>query len=229
MTKFLFISISLSVFVITSLKAQKGYIATDTSSSDVQIIDQGVFRNNREVRFSKSKKGLPTTYYPQDLKEFGFEGSTYITKFVTEGDSKTPYFLLRLSNGPIKLYLLKTRKGNRFFGEGNEEILELAEDSYKEALLKIATDHSLDNSLILVKHNKKSLERFFFLHNRSYKGLFPTLRKGFIFGLSNSLVSINEFEGGSISLGNDVSPIFGVFIDFPLGLNPKWFLNAQAY
>ena len=228
------ITILFSVVVICATQdsfAQKGYIITDSVYQQGHIASQSAFKNNREVNFGKTKKDSHNTYYPEDLKEYGIEGgTTYLSKSIPEESSSASYFLSRLVNGKAKLYALKIKGGHRFFGETNNVLTEIRKDkSFRNTLSNILNNcDSFQTSISLAKRNVRSLTRVFTLHNSCYQGLFPTFRKGLFFGISYTHLTIRTITGNSISMGNDVSPFFGAFIEMPLGLKPGWFLNVQA-
>ncbi|MEZ4945498.1 MAG: porin family protein [Cyclobacteriaceae bacterium] len=230
-----FLSITIVLLFIShfSIIAQVGYIATDTSRSQGYIVDQGIFKNNREVKYSLSKdKSTPTeTYLPQDLKEFQIsDDDIYVTKTIQDNDTTTnTYFLLRLTGGEHNLYMLKNKGEKRFFGETNEELQELPKNSYKEAITTMMDHTDWRRVLPLVRHNRKSLRRFYYLQNNSYSGVIPSFRKGLIYGKSNSSIRIKDLEKKAISIKNKQSTFFGAFIDFPMGLIPNWSINIQAY
>lgn len=210
-----------------------GYIATDTSTSQGYVIDQGVFKNNREIKYSLSRnKSTPVeTYFPQDLKEFQIRNDhIYVAKTIQDNDSTiNTYFLLRLMSGGHNLYMLKTENGKRFFSETNDELKELPKESFKDTISATMDRTDWKRVLPLVRYNRKSLTRFYYYQNNTSNGVLPSFRKGFIFGRSNSSIRIKDLEKKGVSIKGSGSDFIGMFIDFPLGLTSKWSMNIQTY
>lgn len=231
--RFLIITFVLLFISQFSIIAQVGYIATDTSRSQGYIVDQGIFKNNREVKYSLSKDKATSseTYLPQDLKEFQIsDDDVYVTKTIQDNDTTlNTYFLLRLTSGEQNLYMLKTKEEKRFFGEANEALRELPKESYKDTISAMMDRTDWGRVFPLVRHNRKSLTRFYYLQNNSYYGVIPSFRKGLIYGKSNGSIRIEDLEDKAISIKNKKSTFFGAFIDFPMGLKPNWSMNIQAY
>lgn len=211
-------------------KTHNSYIATDTSMSHAKIVDQGIFRNNRQVKVTKYNISEPLIYFPKDIKEFGFDNTVYESKPVHDEDGDHAYFLLRLSKGRSKLFLLKANGGKRFFGERDTTLLELTKETFRESLATLWNSNDKTEPAIAdAKFNKGSLQRIFHFHNKSYSGFFPRFRKGVLFGVSVSSFTVKGESGESVNVGMNWSPFYGAFIDFPLGVSPHWFMHTEVF
>ena len=220
----------LFVFLISSsVNAQLGYIRTDTLYFQGKLLDQGIFLNNREAKFRMGEKNM-VTYTPGQLLDYGFiNGDTYVKKVLNEA-SNSEYFLLRLVNGERRLYELREKKGSRFFIEHDSALVEIKiETSLSEQLSRVLKPcGTYQNVSTLARNNKASLTRAVLLSNKCYNGLFPRFRAGALLGYEIGSLSISNIVGPTSIQASGSSPVVGVFIDFPTGMSPYWFVNIEA-
>ncbi len=211
-----------------SASAQNGYLRTDSTYLQGTIVDQGVYKNNRELVFKDGNKIV--TYTPEQVFEYGFmKGDVYVRRSIREGNQSKSYFFLRLVNGDRNLYQLKDdRDAMRFFIEHDSSLVEITSAAFRDQLAtQLKPCGSSQNILKLVRFSRRSLKRAAILNNKCFKGLFPSTRVGGMLG----------YESNEFSLSNTVivdhlyfqttttTPITGVFIDTPAGMIPSLFLN----
>jgi hypothetical protein len=218
------------ILISSRVNAQLGYIRTDTSYIQGKVLDQGIFLNNRQAKFRTGKKEGMVTYKPSQLLDYGFiKGDAYVKKTLQDG-SKSEYFLLRLVNGDRKLYELREKNGSRFFIEHDSALVEIQ----NETSLSVQVSHELkpcgtyQQMSTLAHHTKASLTRAVLLNNKCYNGQFPRLRMGALLGYESSNLAVANIAGHTSIQTFGSSPLVGVFIDFPLGMSPFWFMNVEA-
>jgi hypothetical protein len=220
-----------NIVFIPFSQAQFAYIITGKSFTKGWIEDQGIYKNNREVRFKENDYEPYKTFYPSQIKGYSTEDrKEYITKSIQENDSAVEYFLLKLAGGEVTLYMLKAQNGDRFFGDNGNGLVELkdSQDFNTTLPLLFNTCREFNTSFLIARHNSKALTRAFKLQKKCYKGHFPSTRMGAYFGLSATRLSFMNINDERVQL-SDSSPFFGAFVDTPIGVSVNWFIVLQAF
>lgn len=189
-----------------------------------RIESQNRYKNNREVRFARSKTSPIVIYTPDDLIQYARKNEVYDSKAVTDANGQKNYFLYRETEGPITLYSLKLRRGSRYFLFKDEVLTELTKKSFR-SLLSNDFSESIQRQLPLVSFHAPSMSRFVHLGNQGYSGSLPFVRKGIVFGLANTSPSVADNKSHLSSPG--LAPYYGLSFEFPLGFNPRLYFSFQ--
>lgn len=212
-------------FFATSLFAQTGYYATDsTMSSGIKLIDGTDYDNSRVCKVKKGKEIIKFT--PYEISEYGFnEDRTYVSKDIYISDSSEKVFLERLVKGETNLYYYKGKNIKTFFLEKDStifiEISKKNNNGYKSILNEFTNDcNAVSNAIKLVRYNKKSLAKLTERYNNCELKPFPFLRYGVIIGyeidklIPNSNVEIDYLNEFSYKYESGYT--IGLFIDNPI-------------
>jgi hypothetical protein len=194
-----------------------------------EVSDQGLYKNNRQLVFIEQEK--PVTYTPDQVKEYGLtNGDVYVKRSVPDGQKTTDYFLLRLVDGDRMLYVLKEKKGSRFFIERDTLMAEIKKTAPLNDQLTLQLKRCSSNQQFArwARYKRTSLKRVLLLSNACYNGFFPRLRIGALTGLALSSQSLETVVDHIFLEALSTSPLVGIFADVPLGMSRSWSMMVQA-
>jgi hypothetical protein len=220
MKRFLYF-ILINLFVINTY-GQKGYYSTDSITfSGIDLVDGSIKMNQRFCQIKKGEEILK--YSPYEVKEYGFQnGLTYKSFEIKLNDQVTRYFLERVIEGKINLYLLRTEGGVKYYMETDRSGLEelpAINDEYRDLLaIRVSDSPEALHNIPFVRLKKHNLIRLIKDYNNDYIRLFPRIQYGFTIGItSDKLSAVDKESLYSIpDYKSDLSISAGAFIDLPV-------------
>lgn len=208
--------------------AQESYYATDTLfQSGVKIVDRGHKSNARLCYVVEGKDTLVFT--PNDIIEYGINGTVYVSAEVPIVDRVERVFLRRLHQGKISLYAYDG-KGLRvfFFQKENGVFFPLPKEDIQNPVITyryILEQETLDcvyarEHINYTRYSARSLTFFFQKYNLCSNIPMPAARFGAYGGYYPFYASISNIKSDSYSIlfNNKANStwFFGAFVDIPL-------------
>jgi opacity protein-like surface antigen len=210
-----------------SVLSQRAYILGDSSAHYGLKILEGTRRDNYQfIKVKDREEGVVTTYYPNDISEYGLkDGTTYVSRTITINGEERKVFLNRLALGTLTLYHYNSKSHQAYYLETPDaRLIELPRDgdrNYKDILSEHLSvcPYSKDN-VRLVRYRDSSMGRLVSYDNKCTAKPFPYRKFGIVAGYGiTSLLTPSNYNGpfeGSEKVDNYKGGLFGFSFDQPI-------------
>ncbi|MBB6612849.1 outer membrane beta-barrel protein [Pontibacter sp. Tf4] len=220
--KLFLISLFITITCGSASAQSKGYIIIgDTTYKDGFLN----FKESRphEVFFQETKKSQPVYYTAEQLSVMGLEyGASYETKIVTINGKRQNLLLKILSQGKLRLYMVRA-KGGPYFYVQKDSLVQLTKNNLQEELKPFATN--CPSTLWHLKRlplNQASLVSFAKALNKGESSAVPAGSVGVVASANNLTIKLSKdsFRGNrardfSMSSANLSA---GIFAEYPVYL-----------